>query len=211
MGQTGGTAETRERILQGGQQALGSLGLQATTVEDILQAAGVSRRTFYQYFQSKEGLLQALYVDAMDRLIFAVQGAVSEVEDGAGKIRASIQAYLDFQLAGGALLIQMQADAIRHDSLVAEKREQTLDGLVQIVGENVQIVLQQDLDPLIYRALLIGIEGLVIHCQADGSFDEEDSDRIGSIAIPMLFSVLASFEYLPKQKTPDPRGPKGRS
>ena len=147
----------------------------------------------------------------MDRLIFAVQGAVSEVEDGAGKIRASIQAYLDFQLAGGALLIQMQADAIRHDSLVAEKREQTLDGLVQIVGENVQIVLQQDLDPLIYRALLIGIEGLVIHCQADGSFDEEDSDRIGSIAIPMLFSVLASFEYLPKQKTPDPRGPKGRS
>ena len=199
MGQARGTTETRARILGGGQQALGVLGLQATTVEDILQAAGVSRRTFYQYFQSKEGLLKALYVDAMDRLIIAVRGAVSEVEDGAGKIQASIQAYLDFQLAGGALLIQMQADAIRHDSLVAEKREQTLDALVQIVGANVKVVLQQDLDPLIYRALLIGIEGLVIHCQADGSFDEEDSARIGAIAIPMLFSVLASFEHLPKR------------
>jgi AcrR family transcriptional regulator len=199
MGKAGGTTETRARILAGGQEALGVRGIQATTVEDILQAAGVSRRTFYQYFQSKEGLLQALYEEAMDRLILAVQGAVSDVEDGAGKIRASIQAYLDFQLAGGPLLIQMQADAIRHDSRVMEKREQTLDALVQIVGENVQSVLQQDLDPLIYRALLIGIEGLIIHCQADGSFDEEDSARVGGIAIPMLFSVLASFEHLPKR------------
>jgi AcrR family transcriptional regulator len=199
MGQAGGTAETRARILQGGQQALGSLGIQATTVEDILQAAGVSRRTYYQYFSSKEGLLKALYEDAMNRLVESVREAVSQVDDGAGKIKASIQAYLDFQLAGGALLIQMQADAIRPDSLDAEKREQTLDALVQIVGDNVRVVLQQDLDPLIYRALLIGIEGLVIHSQADGSFEEEDSARVGAIAIPMLFSVLASFEHLPKR------------
>ncbi len=200
MGQSGGTKETRARILAGGQAALGTRGIQTTTVEDILQEAGVSRRTFYQYFQSKEGLLQALYEDAMDRLLLAVQEAATDVDDGAGKIRAAIQAYLDFQLAGGALLIQMQAEAIRSDSLVAQKREETLDALVQIVGQNVQSVLQQDLDPLVYRALLIGIEGLVIHCQADGVFDEDDSQRVGAIAIPMIFSVLASFEHLPKRE-----------
>jgi len=200
MGHAGGTEETRARILAGGRAALGSMGIQSTTVEDILQAAGVSRRTYYQYFKSKEGLLQALYEDATDRLVQTVQTAVEQVDDGAGKIKASISAYLEFQREGGALLIQMQAEAVGLDSLLANKREETLDALVEIVGENVRLVLGQDLDPLIYRSLLIGIEGLVIHQQMDGTFDERDCERLGAIAIPMLFSVLASYEHLPKRQ-----------
>ena len=199
MGQAG-TRDTRARILSGGSETLAHHGIQATTVEDILQAAGVSRRTFYQYFNSKEGLLEALYEDATERMVETVDGAVSSADDGPSKIKASMEAYLAFQRAGGSVLIQMQADAVRPESRLAPRREETLDALVNIVGQNVQQVLGQDLDPLIYRALLIGIEGLVIHCQGDGTFDDEDVQRVGAIAVPMLFSVLASFEYLPKRQ-----------
>lgn len=200
MGQGAGTKDTRARILSGGMKTLGRLGIQATTVEDILRTAGVSRRTFYQYFNSKEGLLEALYEEATERMVETVDAAVGGADDGPSKIKASMEAYLAFQRAGGPVLIHMQADAVRPESRLATRREKTLDSLVEIVGQNVQLVLGQDLDPLIYRALLIGIEGLVIHCQVDGTFGDEDVERVGAIAVPMLFSVLASFDYLPKRQ-----------
>ncbi len=50
---------TAERILKGAAKAFGESGLKATTVQDILNAAGVSRRTFYLHFRNIEAVLDA--------------------------------------------------------------------------------------------------------------------------------------------------------
>ena len=44
-----GTKKTRDRILAGAADAFGTWGLTTTTVQLILEASKVSRRTFYQY------------------------------------------------------------------------------------------------------------------------------------------------------------------
>ena len=36
-------------------------GIEATRIEDLLEASNVSRRTFYKYFRSKDEVLAALY------------------------------------------------------------------------------------------------------------------------------------------------------
>lgn len=52
--------ETRNRILAVAREMLESQGFEATTLEQIAEGADVSKATFYNYFQSKNVLLEAI-------------------------------------------------------------------------------------------------------------------------------------------------------
>ncbi|GBU18787.1 MAG: TetR family transcriptional regulator [Methylobacterium sp. CG08_land_8_20_14_0_20_71_15] len=49
--------ETLERIAETGLRLFSQNGYDATTLDDIAKAAGISRRTFFYYFKSKEEIL----------------------------------------------------------------------------------------------------------------------------------------------------------
>ncbi len=53
-------AETLERIGEAGIKLFVGKGYEATTLDDIAAAAGISRRTFFHYFKSKDDILVAL-------------------------------------------------------------------------------------------------------------------------------------------------------
>jgi AcrR family transcriptional regulator len=53
--------ETSERIIEKGLKLFVKHGFEATTLEAIAQAAGISRRTFFYYFKSKEDILLAAH------------------------------------------------------------------------------------------------------------------------------------------------------
>ena len=63
----------RSRIIGKAAGVFGKLGAADSTVEDILKAAGVSRRTFYKFFQSKEDVLDALHEIGCNMLIGAAR------------------------------------------------------------------------------------------------------------------------------------------
>lgn len=52
--------QRRAEILDAAQQLFTSKGVQATSIEDILNAVGIARGTLYYHFSSKEEILQAL-------------------------------------------------------------------------------------------------------------------------------------------------------
>lgn len=49
-------ARTRQCLLDGGRQAFAARGVEATSVLEIVRAAGVSQPSFYNHFESKEQL-----------------------------------------------------------------------------------------------------------------------------------------------------------
>lgn len=53
--------ETSERIIEKGLKLFVRNGYEATTLDAIAAAAGISRRTFFYYFKSKEGILLAAH------------------------------------------------------------------------------------------------------------------------------------------------------
>jgi TetR/AcrR family transcriptional regulator, transcriptional repressor for nem operon len=62
------STQTRDRILQIGSSLFASYGWEATTLEDILSAAGITKGAFYHYFKSKQDLCLAV----LDRAISEV-------------------------------------------------------------------------------------------------------------------------------------------
>lgn len=190
---------TRDRILRGAERALVEHGLDGCSVQQILQEAGVSRRTFYQYFRSKDDVVHALYQERVEGLVDEMRRAVEERSDPVQRVTAAIDTWLQYQVDGGQLKRAMQARSISPDSLMAPDREKTLDAIVELMDTNVQEILGARLDPYVYRSLLLGAEGLVINTQAmTGDFTEEDRVRIRKVMVPSYFAVLARHMDMPK-------------
>src|SRR5688500_20129903 len=87
--------DQRARMLRAMGDAVAEKGYAATTVADVVRAAGVSRTTFYEQFRSKEDCFVEAYRDHVDTLIAAVRAAVRERDgDWRDQPRAGMRAYL---------------------------------------------------------------------------------------------------------------------
>jgi AcrR family transcriptional regulator len=64
--------QTLVRISEAGLKLFLAKGYEATTLDEIAAAAGISRRTFFYYFKSKEDILLALQADTIDAVKMAI-------------------------------------------------------------------------------------------------------------------------------------------
>src|SRR6478735_479997 len=55
---------TRKRILQAAQEQFAERGFEATTTRDIAAAAGIAVGTLFNYFPTKEAIVESLVSDA---------------------------------------------------------------------------------------------------------------------------------------------------
>jgi AcrR family transcriptional regulator len=69
------------------------------TVAQVIAAAGVSRKTFYEYFANKQAALLAAHEDITERFIGLMVRACSSESEWPLKIRAAISAAIDFAMA----------------------------------------------------------------------------------------------------------------
>jgi len=83
--------ETRERIEQAAMALFLEHGFDATTIEDITEAADVSKRSFFDYFPSKEEVVFAWQDSFADRLMAAVAARPAE-ESSVTAVEAAITA-----------------------------------------------------------------------------------------------------------------------
>jgi AcrR family transcriptional regulator len=88
-------------------------GYVATTVADIIAAAGVSRTTFYRLFKDKEDCFLQAYRRGADaqfrRVIAAVESATDPLEQLRRNLRAYLAALVDYPACARAFLLEVTA------------------------------------------------------------------------------------------------------
>jgi AcrR family transcriptional regulator len=84
----------RERMLRAMAETMAEKGYVATTVADVLRAAGVSRETFYEQFTSKEDCFANAYEAAAAMLLEAATGARGRGEP-IEQFSRTLRVYLD--------------------------------------------------------------------------------------------------------------------
>jgi AcrR family transcriptional regulator len=88
-------AKHRLRLLEGMTAAVAQKGYAAVTIADVVAGAGVSKRTFYEHFASKEDCLLACYGEATAMMKAAVRQQLSQPS---ARGRATTSAVLDTYL-----------------------------------------------------------------------------------------------------------------
>jgi AcrR family transcriptional regulator len=153
-------------ILSAAAQVFAKKGFAQTRVEDVLVASGVARRTFYQYFASKEDVLEVIYAQATGELLAAMQDAGGTHLNALDAVRAGLDAYLDYHASNPRLLRELVQQAIRSDSPLHAHRARLRKDLIRLIDLAVLRSTGEVYDRLLYAGLLSAVEGVSLELLA---------------------------------------------
>ncbi|MEZ4265724.1 MAG: TetR/AcrR family transcriptional regulator [Myxococcota bacterium] len=182
--------DTRGRLLKGTAAAVVRHGVDGSTVQHILDAAGVSRRTFYRWFSDRDDALDALYEVSIALVRGTLQLAIAGESTALGRLIGALDAFLDLQITGGNLVRVLEAEALRPDSRLAARRAALLDEVVALFDAGVAPDSGTARDPWYYRALVLALEGLIHHAHRQGPFTTAERDRVRAVMLPLIFRAL---------------------
>ncbi len=83
----------REQILDVALEVFGRAGFHGASMNDVADAAGVTKPVLYQHFDSKRELYRALLEEVGSRLLSAIAKATANAPDGRSQTQRGFQAY----------------------------------------------------------------------------------------------------------------------
>src|SRR4051812_10583220 len=86
----------RKQLLAAAQQVFVAHGYHAAAMDDIAEAAGVSKPVLYQHFPGKLELYLALLDTHCDAMIAKMQSAMVATADNKERVKGAVKAYFDF-------------------------------------------------------------------------------------------------------------------
>jgi AcrR family transcriptional regulator len=164
-------------------------GYAATRVEDVLEEAGVARRTFYRYFTSKEHVLAAVYGLATAELLRALDDSSESVVDPFGGVRAGVELYLDFHVQNAGLLRVLAEQSLRSDSPLAGCRRRVRARILKVLVRGAEMRGVAPLDGYTYVGLVSAVEGVALEL-LEGAASPGDVERAKNAVFSLIDSGL---------------------
>jgi AcrR family transcriptional regulator len=183
----------RTRILEAVGRAVADKGYAATTIDDIVGGAGVSKKTFYEHFRDKEDCFLAAYEAAADELFEHVRAAQRMPEGWLERTRAGISAYLRWLAAEPALarvfLIEVAAAGPRAAERRARLRDRYAERMQKLQDEaRAEVPGLPELPPEVFQAVTAAVDDLVVRRIREGGAAD-----IGELEPVLLYLQVALF------------------
>ena len=188
-------ASQRGRLVDGMAQVVAEKGYPATTVADVVERAGVSRRTFYEQFADKEACFLAAYDVGLTVVLGRIKDAV-EVDPAAGwrdRARSGVEAFLALLASEPAFARALQVEILTAGPAALERRAGMLtmfSGVWRGVHERARAEEPElpELPDEVFTVLTAGFEELVRDC-----IRTRGTAALPDLAEPILRTVTAVF------------------
>lgn len=165
-------------------------GIAAATVQDLLDAAGISRRTFYKYFRNKIDVLESLYKLSIDVMVLRYQSdiaAASGIEDAA---RHLVDVFFAYHHDLAPVIRMMQEESVRIGSPLAPHRAEAMAIVAGLVNDQIERISGKRVDPLLIRTLMGAMESASIEYLRDSSLVSKDIVHVQQV---MMFVAEAAL------------------
>jgi AcrR family transcriptional regulator len=156
--------DRRDRIVANATELFAAKGYHGTTVDEIVQATGIAKGTFYIYFDSKEEIL----VEVIKRLIESTLEKIDlelerkEGKDFVSRIETKGQEMLDLYLKRSELLYMLMGETVGNPRLTNQLKEvygRLAEGVEEDIREGVEagdIYPFEDLKTISYALVGMG-------------------------------------------------------
>jgi AcrR family transcriptional regulator len=189
-------ASQRARLIAAITEEVNSNGYAATTVADVIERAGISRRTFYEQFANKEDCFLAAFDEGQAQLGEAILTATTGAgEDPDARLTAGYEALcrgLAEQPAfARAFTIAAPAAGEAVQSRRVAWREASIERLCRLYESTPKDTLDapEQLSPTIARAIVGAVEALI-----GGHIEQHDAESLPELA-PTLVSVARALMF----------------
>ena len=171
--------EHRSRLLEGMAKAVAQKGYAATTIADIVREASVSRRTFYEHFQSKSECLIALYEAASHNALKVLRGAIDPAHPWQTQVEQALAAYFEALAANPLLLrtLYIEILGLGQEGLAARRRVNR--EIAHLMLDVVNGASPGQLAPQTAMAVVGGINELVLEY-----IERDEEEKLAELVAP---------------------------
>ena len=139
--------ETRRRLMETALRLFREHGYDATTVEEITEAADVAKGTFFNYFETKDTVLPALAELRLQRLEESLLPEHGAPASPVARIKLALRLVAEDSLSDPALTRRLFAAGMRHQGM------RPVHALMKLLSEQVRQAqaageISADLDPI---------------------------------------------------------------
>jgi AcrR family transcriptional regulator len=139
--------QRRAQLLDAAGDVFTTKGYHAAAMDDIADAAGVSKPVLYQHFPSKLDLYLALLDISCDRLVDVVEQALCSTEDNADRVVATMSAFYEFVSSpSGQFRFVFESD-LTGDGQVQSRlwrvNDEIADAIADVIAEDTALPPQQ--------------------------------------------------------------------
>ncbi len=132
--------QRRVQLLDAALDVFTSKGYHASAMDDIADAAGVSKPVLYQHFPSKLDLYLALLDQACERLVDVVEEALDSTDDNADRVIATMGAFYEFvSSSSGEFRFVFESD-LTGDGQVQKRlwqvNNEIADAIAEVIAED---------------------------------------------------------------------------
>jgi len=195
----------RARLLASAMRLVAEKGPTATSIDDVISAAEVSRGTFYKYFPSPYALVRELAIEIANELIGMAEPVVLSYEDPAERVSSGIRLVarlaIDHPLAATFLVRLGWPDARGPNMLLDFVKRDLTEGIRQGRFTRMPIALALN----IVTGAVLG----ATHCMLEPGCDSDFAEQSAAAALRGLGldaksaerianSLLKSVEILPE-------------
>lgn len=150
-------AERREQLLDVALHVFAEHGYHDTSMNDVAEAAGVTKPVLYQHFDSKKALYQELVDQLGAQLEQALLAAVEQASGPRQQVEAGFRAYFSWATGQGSAFRVLFADRNRTDPELAN----AVSKVESMVAETVaSLILVEGLSDDERHVLAFGVVGL---------------------------------------------------
>ncbi|HEX4939987.1 MAG TPA: TetR/AcrR family transcriptional regulator [Candidatus Kapabacteria bacterium] len=182
-----------------------SKGIEDTTVQDLLDAANISRRTFYKYFKNKVEVLESIYQIAAELLMARFRAVKTQSASVSEFVVQCVELFFDYHANLGPLIRMMTEEALRADSPLAPHRATLLEHMVKLFDDRYFEEEGVRLDPKVYYSLIWMMESASMNILTTTPCTREVVDSykavMCSISARAMVSDPSQWESLPRLPT----------
>jgi AcrR family transcriptional regulator len=149
-------AARREQLLAVALEVFAKQGFHATSMNDVADAAGVTKPVLYQHFSSKRELYLALLEEVGARLQHAIAKATSDADSPRDQVAKGFTAYFRWVSDDHAAFTLLFGSGARRDEEFAHAVRQVEESIADAIAR----LIQADIDLEHQRTLAQGLVGL---------------------------------------------------
>jgi AcrR family transcriptional regulator len=185
------SAVQRERLLAAMLRATAQIGYREVSVQDVLERAGVSRPTFYEHFENKEGCFLAAFDTVAGRLRQRLETAGQEGGTWRERLRPALEELLRFitDEPDAAMTLIVDARAACPPALL--RRDELLDHFASCLDTQVRAESPDGAQPSAIAAAGIvgGIEALLY-----SRLNRGETEGIESLLPSLMYFAVLPYE-----------------
>src|SRR5882724_10867649 len=119
--------QRRSQLLLVAVEVFGERGFHATSMDEVAEAAGVTKPVLYQHFPSKRALYRELLDDVDAQLVARLVTATSGVASGRERVQEGFAAYFRFVAENRSGVRLLFGASVRNDPEFAVVAERAID------------------------------------------------------------------------------------